>query len=459
MVTRDGRAKILDFGLAKMTQQRAPGSPASDASTQTQDGVIVGTVAYLSPEQVKGLPADHRSDIFSFGLVLYEMLAGKRAFSGGSSIEVMSAILKEEPSELPESIAPGLKRIVEHCLDKNPDRRFQSALDLAFALQAPPSSATQAAPARASRSRRWGLIVMGAITIAAVSTIASRLLSPAPVPLLWTGVMLGGPEMALNSRLSPDGHLLAFAAMVDGLTQVAVMKPESGNWTILTRDRSRGQVFDISWSPDGTLIYYNRSNGVVKGVYSVPVLGGDEHLVLDDAGNSEALPDGSLIVAKVDAERKRKLYRFWPGTGRLQELAVQSGLSLSQNTAARAYPDGKTALVWGQPIGPAASSLGLYAFDLSSGSMKRLSPPGLKPADVTAFAVAADGKSVIAAVNSGTLTRITSFPASGSATEQPLFTVTSTVWYLDTGPDGSVYASMLDRPSDLVRFSVDGTRV
>jgi serine/threonine protein kinase len=98
MINRDGRAKILDFGLAKITQPRAPG-PASEASTETQtaqteDGMVIGTLGYMSPEQVKGQPADHRSDIFSFGLVLYEMLAGKRAFMGGSSIEVMSAILK-----------------------------------------------------------------------------------------------------------------------------------------------------------------------------------------------------------------------------------------------------------------------------------------------------------------------------------------------------------------------------
>src|SRR5205823_10095169 len=171
-----------------------------------------------------------------------------------------------------ESILPGLKRIVEHCLDKNPDRRFQSALDLAFALQAPPSGGTQASPALSSRSRRWSLTMAVAIAIAVISIVASRLLPPAPLPVSWTGVMLGGPEMALNSRLSPDGHLLAFAAMADGLTQVAVMKPESGNWTVLTHERSRGQVFDISWSPDGALIYYTRTNGVLKAVYSVPVL-------------------------------------------------------------------------------------------------------------------------------------------------------------------------------------------
>jgi eukaryotic-like serine/threonine-protein kinase len=254
MISRDGRAKILDFGLAKMTQLRAPGSSASEASTQTAEGVVMGTVGYMSPEQVKGQPADHRSDIFSFGVVLYEMLAGRRAFTGESSIEVMSAILKDDPPELPESIPPGLKRIVEHCIDKNPDRRFQSSLDLAFALQAPPSNGPHAVSVLPSRRRRLSLMLVGALSIAVISIAATRLLWPTHEAQPWTGVMLGGPEMALNPRLSPDGHLLAFAAMVDGLTQVAVMKPESGNWSILTRDRSRGQAFGISWSPDGALI-------------------------------------------------------------------------------------------------------------------------------------------------------------------------------------------------------------
>jgi serine/threonine protein kinase len=136
MVARDGRAKILDFGLAKI----APPAIGADAATQTQaaqtrEGVVLGTVGYMSPEQVRGQAADPRSDIFSFGVVVYEMLSGKRAFTGASTIEVLSAILKEDPPELPGSVPLGLKLMVEHCLEKSPDRRFQSARDLGFALQ------------------------------------------------------------------------------------------------------------------------------------------------------------------------------------------------------------------------------------------------------------------------------------------------------------------------------------
>ena len=262
----------------------------------------------------------------------------------------------------------------------------------------------------------------------------------------------------MNPRPSPDGHLLAFEAMIDGLTQVAVMKPESANWSILTQDRTHGQASNASWSPDGAMIYYNRSSGAVRAIYSVPVLGGDERLVLENAGNAEPLRDGTLIVTKLDSERQRKFHRFWPGTGKLEELKIQTGFSPSQNTASRAFPDGKTIVIWGEPVGQPASARGLYVVDLASGSMKRLSPPGLNAADVTAFAVAPDGQSILAVVNSSTLTRIVSYPASGAGTERPLFTVTSTVWYLDASPDGSVYTSMMDRPSDLVRFSLDGTR-
>ncbi|MBI3425686.1 MAG: serine/threonine protein kinase, partial [Acidobacteria bacterium] len=150
-VTTDGRVKILDFGLAKLKPPKLAGGVDSEAATQnllkkplTNPGVIMGTVGYMSPEQVRGAEVDHRSDIFSFGMILYEMLAGQRAFNGSSMAELMSAILKEELPELSETnakISPALDKIVRRCLEKKPERRFQSASDLGFALETLPGSA------------------------------------------------------------------------------------------------------------------------------------------------------------------------------------------------------------------------------------------------------------------------------------------------------------------------------
>ena len=141
-ITHDGRVKILDFGLAKTeTRDLASGESESSAPTRaagTEPGVVLGTVGYMSPEQVRGARADHRSDIFSFGVILYEMLAGRRAFQRETSAETMTAILKEEPAELggvDTTPPPALERIMHRCLEKNPGERFQSAYDLAFAIE------------------------------------------------------------------------------------------------------------------------------------------------------------------------------------------------------------------------------------------------------------------------------------------------------------------------------------
>ncbi len=181
-VTKDGRVKILDFGLVKLTRPEVPSGPLTEVPTATagtEPGLVMGTVGYMSPEQVRGQAVDHRSDIFAFGAILYETLAGRRAFRGDSAVETMNAILKEDPLELSEtsrSVPPALERIVRRCLEKRAEERFQSARDIAFALEETVSgSASQTAAAWPAWRSRWilwpaslgiGLVALLAVLLA-----------------------------------------------------------------------------------------------------------------------------------------------------------------------------------------------------------------------------------------------------------------------------------------------------
>ncbi len=275
-VTKDGRVKILDFGLAKLTEV-APSVQATNlptAAASTEPGLVMGTLGYMSPEQVKGKPADARSDIFAFGAVFYEMLSGKRAFHGDSAGETMASILREEPPELSvtnQNISPGLERIVRHCLEKNPERRFQSSSDIAFALQTlsvSSASALGGAPRlserRVPRGLAWGVagLLAGAVA-AALLPIGhkSAPLSPGQ-PIRFEVAAPPEHRVVGTIALARDGSHLAFTARgPDGSTMLWIRALGDPKAAMLRGTEGAELPF---WSPDGRSVGFFASGALKR---------------------------------------------------------------------------------------------------------------------------------------------------------------------------------------------------
>jgi len=227
-VTNDGRVKILDFGLAKLTQA----DPASYASLSTmtdvtKEGSIIGTAGYMSPEQVRGAAVDARSDIFSFGAILYEIIAGKRAFHGETIADTMSTILKEDPPELSEinpKASPAIQRIVQHCLEKNVERRFHSASDIAFDLEnlsGISDSTAKIVPSASVRSQRMLLLnLAGGLTLAVLllGFVWWLVRAGAHPPLVEYKKITFRTGSLGNARFAPDGSVV-YSARWDGSQQ------------------------------------------------------------------------------------------------------------------------------------------------------------------------------------------------------------------------------------------------
>ncbi|HMD32268.1 MAG TPA: protein kinase, partial [Candidatus Acidoferrales bacterium] len=322
-ITRDGRVKILDFGLAKLAA--APGAGGDEAATlatmashgaaKTSPGAVLGTAGYMSPEQVRGLPVDHRSDIFSFGSLLYEMLAGARPFRGESSVETMNAILKEDPPDLAagdKKIPPAMDRIVRRCLEKSPERRFQSASDLAFAIETLSGSAISSAPRQpaaaapaAGRSLAWPLAAVAALAIAVIAFfLGGRLLKPAPAT--FRDVVYGRGYIGA-ARFTPDGDSIVYSAAWRGkpaeiftsrLDSIAARSLGLPDTELLAVSRtgdlgiSMGRHALLWWTEQGTL-------------GRVPLSGGAARPVMEQAGDADISFDGKefAVVRFTDAQR------------------------------------------------------------------------------------------------------------------------------------------------------------
>ncbi len=384
-ITNDGRVKILDFGLAKLTQLDGNQSQTEIPTRRvdTDPGVVMGTVGYMSPEQLKGRPVDQRSDIFSFGAVFYEMLSGRRAFHGESAAETMSAILKEDPPDLSDtnkSVSPALERLVNHCLEKNPEARFHSARDLAFALEAiaGPSSisgetltavTTLPTGARIRKHLPWIVSAFLGLSLIAALSFVWLYFRRAPEEVRAVRLTIPPPEKGVVSVLSvsPDGLRVVYGAPNAEGKSVLWMRSLSS----LTGQQLPGTenpFFTTFWSPDSRFVgFVSSADNKLK---KIDVTGGPPQ-TLADAPNGRGGTwnrDGVIVFAP---SSEGPLYRVSAAGG---EVTPVTALDESRQEVSHRYPyflpDGRHFFYFARTS--RAGGTAIYVGSLDSKETKRL---------------------------------------------------------------------------------------
>ena len=315
-ITREGRVKILDFGIATIVRDGAVRQDETTGWHATEPGVVLGTVGYMSPEQVKGERADARSDIFALGVVLFEMLAGRQPFARDSKIETLSALLTDAPPDLTalrREVPPALERVVRHCLEKDPTRRFQSARDVAFALESLVDAAAPHAAAIHPERRLWqrgwfrDLAVAGLALVAGalVGAMLDRRAEPEPnagrfeIPAPANGNLQG--ILGVSSAVSPDGRSIVMVVTTDTGTRLFVRPLASTEARLLPGTEHALGPF---WSPDSRSIgFFTRHNNKLQ---RIGVNGGTPQTICDlistDVWSAGAwAPDDTILITGVRA--------------------------------------------------------------------------------------------------------------------------------------------------------------
>jgi hypothetical protein len=433
-LTPEGRLKVLDFGLAKVLGGEGPAEEG-----MTREGTILGTPAYMSPEQASGAKADRRSDVWAFGCVLFEMLAGRRAFPGNTASETLAAVQGGEPdwAALPAGVPERLRLVLERCLRRDPRRRLHDIADARIELED-----------------------------ALVGPQRPRTALSVPASSQWHGeLLLSGSLAPLGPALSPDGQSLAFLQFVDRppQVQVAVMALTTAERRVLTTDRLNGMVSQMCWSRDGGRIYFDRwTETGPAGVFRVSLLNGTTELVREGAVSPQLLPDNGLLVGRRDAEGVLRMVRCWPDRGR-DEFLPPALAQTEYWPPFLAFPNGREVVFWeGLPgDAPFGTLPRLCVLDLATKQTRALNHclsarevPDLLPS----LAVAHDGGTVYLALRAVPQRQARILALAGDGAGPPLTLLADTANFdgLTVGRDGAVFVTVSSRGGELLRFTARG---
>jgi len=474
-VTREGRLKILDFGLARQLQVRDLSDLSKEPTEttppgpRTAEGQVLGTLGYMSPEQIRGEPADARSDIFSFGVVLFEMLAGRRAFARDSTGEMMAAILRDDPLEgVPTSrpLPAPLQRVIAHCLEKEPRRRFQTAADLRFAVEAAVADsgqreaapgATLAPPARRVPGRSIASLGLATLCLL-VGAGAGRLLHGPPEPVTAVAIRLAtysGHDTA--PAVSPDGKTIAFTSDRDGQQRIWLKQLKGGEEAALTA----GPDDHPRFSPDGTSLLFTHSEAGRSSIERIALLGGTSHKVVLDGEQGDWSPDGKRIAFIRLGRRQDKLLSALllidASGGTERELTRIEGELVG---FPRWSPDGRRLVLNTPPLITSGVLRKLYVVDAKDGTYSTIRPEALGMLSSAAWVSPNEIVYMQSESITGGGTAVSPARAFRENVEtrryRPLFWVGNGGSTLDLLPDGRVIFDSMSGRQNLREYSLEG---